>query len=197
MVLWRPASTRNSRFVLWACRESLTVGYRTLWAVYKYLRWCLDVLFDGYKPMAGYLGESLPSNLRRTSPESLEPLCQGVKFALTELRGDWSWHCHSLQLRPRWNSNKCCFKCLADGAQRLDYSLTADWLDTQVSHEAFMRSMLKHREPCPLVTIIANATSHLACSDLHVFNIVHSNPTHTSPIQIEALCFWLRDSIAK
>lgn len=139
-VLWRPASTRNSRFILFACRESLCVEHKTLWAVYRYIRWALDVLFEGLKPESGYLGQSLPQNLRRSTPNSLDPLCRnGTRFALTEVRGDWAWHVFSLQLIPRWNSAKCCFKCRADSCERLDYTLTASWISNQYSHPDFLR----------------------------------------------------------
>ena len=152
--LWRPASTRNSRFVLWACRESLCVGHKTLWNIYRYIRWSLDWLYLGVKPTEGYLGEVLPLNLQRSQPDHAEPLCRrGIKFTLTEVRGDWAWHSFALQLRPRWNSAYCCFKCGADNVQRLDFSLTAEWIDLQYSHHTFMNFMLKGPEPCALIAI--------------------------------------------
>ena len=42
--LWRPASCRNSRF-LFAIRCSLCTGFRTLWPVFQYIAWSLNILF--------------------------------------------------------------------------------------------------------------------------------------------------------
>lgn len=152
-VLWRPASTRNSRFVIWACRESLCVGHKTLWSVYEYVRYCLDWLFLGVKPDEGFLGQPLPCNLRRSTPNSLDPLCKkGTRFPLTEIRGDWAWHSFALQLVPRWNSARCCFKCTADACERLDYTLSAAFIQKQVSHADFLRTMLKGPPICALVS---------------------------------------------
>ena len=151
-VLWRPASTRNSRFVVWALRESLCVQHKTLWSVYAYLKWCLEWLYLGLKPSAGYLGAALRRNLRRsTESNDPEPLCKReIQCALVELRADWAWHSFSCQLVPRWNSNKPCFKCTAAGHERLDFSLSASWISKQVSHTTFMETMLKGPQPCKL-----------------------------------------------
>lgn len=163
--LWRPASTRNSRFVVWACRESLCVTHETLWCVYRYLLWCLRHLFSGEKPFEGYLGGCLPANLKRTaSSGNQSSLCQnGTKFALVEIRGDWAWHCFSLQLKPRWQSEHCCFKCFANSWERLDFSLRPVWLTKQFSHQDFMNLALKGREPCRLVA------HTVACIHKHAF----------------------------
>lgn len=128
--LWAPKSTRTSRFLVFAIRESLMVSYTaTLWPVYRLMMEQLNFLFQ--------YGIS------------------GHKFCLTELRGDWEWHVNALNLRPRWSSNKICFKCGATKTEGdlvyTDYCDEATWVDHRYSHIEFINDVLKPGEMWHLV----------------------------------------------
>ena len=133
--LWQPASTRASRFLLFAIRESLMTSFKdTVWPVYNFYAQQLNSLFwEGIKPTG--------------SKEVL-------KFFLSELRGDWSWHCESLLLQNRWNSVNCCFKCPATGrggspfTWHAEYNEGAGWIGQEFSHVRFLNSMLKPGPVC-------------------------------------------------
>ena len=128
--LWAPKSTRTSRFLVFAVRESLMVSYKTtIWPIYKHLCDQLNLLFrDGVCFNDG----------------------THLKFCLTELRGDWEWHVNALNLRPRWSSNEICFKCRATKtAGDLVYTNFCDdaaWVDSRYSHIEFINSVLKPGE---------------------------------------------------
>ena len=157
--LFNPRSTRNSRFLVFVIRESMSTGRNTIWPIYDYLRWCLNHLYNGDRPSAGYLAGSLPLNLRASCEG--DPICRSaqhpsgcLKFALTELRGDWAWHMFALNLRNRWNSICICFKCPAKrlrcnlGESFLDFSDDAAWTSNESSHVQFLNSMVKDGPLC-------------------------------------------------
>lgn len=137
MPLWAPRSTRTSRYLLFSIRESCMDSYRTtLWPVYAHLAHQLNELFAD--------GIDVPGS----SPTKT------LKFCLTEIRGDWSWHCDSLQLKPRWNSLSCCYKCpasrRADRYQFTNYTETAAWIGEEFTHAHFISHILKPGRICPL-----------------------------------------------
>ena len=121
--------------------------------------WSLNILFHGWKPSTGlgFLGEPLPPHLQPSSSSAQEPLLEGhLRFALVELRGDWAWHCFSLQLKPRWNSVQPCFWCRATlrgpspGMHFTNFAEDADWVATEVSHVEFLNTMLQPGPICAL-----------------------------------------------
>ena len=63
--LFRPQSIRCSRFLLAAVQEELMVGRRTLDCIWRYVIWCMNLLFDGRWPSTGIDGgPPLPHHLR-------------------------------------------------------------------------------------------------------------------------------------
>lgn len=75
-----------------------------------------------------------------------------LKFAVTELRGDWEWHVNALNLVNRWSSIRCCFKCPATSREGpLQYTNNFDdsapWLGQEFSHVEFLNRVAK---PGPL-----------------------------------------------
>ena len=152
MPLWRPATSRNSRYVLCALRESLCLGHRTLFPLFHYITWALNILFFGKKVPCDYQGRALPRSLQAASDGEDEWICSSQqRFALTELRGDWSWHREAMRLSSRWNSADVCFKCTQTVSRKagatlndgyMDYSNTASWISNQVSHIQFLNTML-------------------------------------------------------
>ena len=138
--LWCPRTTRSSRFIVFTIRESLMVGYKeTLWPIFEHLSQQLNHLFHEGIEVKSYGGQSQSRRL---------------KFALTEIRGDLSWHCDALQLVPRWSSIRCCFKCPATSRQGqfqyTDYTDHAAWVQHQYTHVQFVATMLKPGPICRL-----------------------------------------------
>ena len=128
-ILWCPASTRSSRFVLFAIRESMIVSAeRTLWPIYKFIARQMNQLFEG-----------------------VEVDGRPIHFALTECRGDWSWHCFAMGLQRRWTGSKLCFKCNTNGKEYTDYSDSAAWIDNECSHVHFLLHCLKPGPICNMV----------------------------------------------
>lgn len=166
MPLWRPRSSRNSRFLIFVLRETLSLGKKSLFPVFDYIRWALNIMFEGVKPQSGYLGGILPHHLVAPDPasETWEHdrwICANkIKFALTELRGDWSWFYHAYNLRPHWVSAMPCFKCDVKGAgapageSYVDYSPNAFWCGNETSHVQFLTQKLHPGHLC------ASAGSH-------------------------------------
>ena len=158
VLLWCPKSSRNSRFVLVAIRESECVGRRTMFPILEYVQWAFNILFTGIKPSTGFCGGELPKNLDRTAG-SLHLCRRKHKFCLVEVRGDWAWHCFLLALKNRWTSKNICFRCHARSDRSeaatlrcsyLDFSDTAEWMEHQVSHVEFINDML---HPGPICTL--------------------------------------------
>ena len=83
--LWRPRSTRFSRFLVFSIKEELLVPGKTLDAVFTRLTWSLNVLFTGLYPSCGPHGEALPASQLALAGQSI---CNNkMKFVCTELRG--------------------------------------------------------------------------------------------------------------
>ena len=155
--LWRPKTSRNSRWIICTLREALSLGTKTLWPLFEYISWALNILFEGRLPGCGFKGMDLPRNLRSTG--NGDWLCAAKhRFALTEVRGDWSWHLSSLGIKARWNSKGLCWKCNAKhertggplGESYMDFSPTAPWIQNQTSHIEFLNTKLK---PGPICTL--------------------------------------------
>ena len=147
--LFSPRSTRNSKFCVFAMRCSLMVKRKTLWRVFEYIRYAMNFLFNGHKPSHPFPGcDDMPRSDMATYPG--EPLFEKrpLKFALTELRGDWAWFMDILNLKPRWNSAQNCFKCGAWrnastlGQSGYDFSDSALWPSTIVTHVQFIATKL-------------------------------------------------------
>ena len=140
--LWAPRSVRSSRFLVFSIRESLMVDYvHTVWPIYSYIASALNELFQSGIPVEG-IG---------CNPEAR------LRFTVTELRGDWAFHCDALQLNRRWSSNNCCFKCpatLTSGPFRYtDFEDNAGWVGNEFSHVQFLNLCLKPGAICDLVLL--------------------------------------------
>ena len=140
--LWAPRSVRSSRFLVFSIRESLMVDYvHTVWPIYSYIASALNELFQSGIPVKG-IG---------CNPEAR------LRFTVTELRGDWAFHCDALQLNRRWSSNNCCFKCpatLTSGPFRYtDFEDNAGWVGNEFSHVQFLNLCLKPGAICDLVLL--------------------------------------------
>lgn len=150
IVLFCPRSTRASRFPIVALRASECLGPRTLHPILRYIRWACNILYTGCLPLQGFEGYTLPPGLQGVT--GYEPLCQGLRFCVTEFRGDWSWHYYIFGFRNRWTSKNLCWRCQATAVRQeaatlrdsyLDFSDSATWRSTELSHTSFICNMLQ------------------------------------------------------
>ena len=112
--LFRPKSIRCSRFLLVAFREEHMYRRKTIDAVFRYLAWRFNLLFDAKNPSCGIRGEPLPP--AKAARAGQDVVQGGRTFALTEIRGDWSWFKDIFSFRSSWKGgsrNPVCFKCEA------------------------------------------------------------------------------------
>ena len=72
----------------------------------------MNTLWEGVHPLTGVYGEALPQKMASKGGQSITP--NNDKFAVTEVRGDWSWHKKVFRFRETsWNGIKICHWCQA------------------------------------------------------------------------------------
>jgi hypothetical protein len=111
--LWRPKSVRASRWLLCAIREDELYKHYTLNCIYHRLVWSLNLLHDGLYPSSGPNGEVLEGKQKERAGTEI---CGGMKFAVTEVRADWSYHKQLLRFFSSWAGGAnmpVCFQCPA------------------------------------------------------------------------------------
>ena len=117
-VLFRPASIRHSRFLIFSMRSCFNLGPATMY------------------PLMWKLVESMHFAYLGKFPNG-EKLCHdGSRFLVTELRGDLVWHKFCWQFNTRgWQSLDVCFFCNAKskGATDVysDLGTNAPWTNTE------------------------------------------------------------------
>ena len=131
--LWRCASTRCSRFCIFCIEEATMWKRETLDCILYRVVYSLNLLFEGQENVAN-----------------------GHRFALTEIRGDWSWFKQLMSLTSSWTGNKVCYLCDAVGhshdSSRVFYNC---WSEQPSWHEydllEFINTQLADRErPCTM-----------------------------------------------
>ena len=158
--LWRPRSTRFSRFLVFSIKEELLVPGKTLDAVFTRLTWSLNVLFTGLYPSCGPHGEALPASQLALAGQSI---CNNkMKFVCTELRGDWKYHQQVFRFKSSWQATHVCFKCAAKSRGPLEglyYHVGEDaaWLQGELSLSSFLARRIPANNPC----VMASSSSGL------------------------------------
>ena len=133
--LWRPKSTRCSRFLMVAIEENRLFGAETCDTIMACLVTSINQLFDGMD-------------------RDGRPLAHGRCFTITEMRGDWLYHKLVWQFSSRWNRLKdICYLCDCKGRSRnekeLFWRVDGEW--HEYDKVDFLLTQLGHRErPCAL-----------------------------------------------
>ena len=116
-VLFRPATVRHSRFMIFSLRSRFMLDTHTLYPLF----WKLVESFH-----FAYLGKR---------PDGSQLCSDGTRFLLTELRGDLAFHKMCWQFPQRgWQSLDVCFFCQARSKDANLYSengQSAPWKDTE------------------------------------------------------------------
>ena len=149
--LWRPRSTRCSRFLMVAIEERRLWGVETCDAIMAKLASSLNLLFDGVD-------------------ETGRPLACGRYFTVTEMRGDWLYHKLVWQFSSRWNRLRdICYLCDCKGRSPnegdLFWNLDGQWLEYD-RVDFLLRQLGNRPRPCALVLESTQSTRNLEC-DVH------------------------------
>ena len=156
--LWRPRSSRHSRFLLFAVEEDLCYGRRTLNAIYREIVSELNSLRHG-RTLGGEQATK-----------------RGLKFALAEHRGDWSYFRMLLGFRSSWTGGAkvpVCFLCSAFGKGPPDqqyyhvgpdaYCWTTEW-----DRAGFLANQMPNSEICALACArVCNCVKHDVSAKVH------------------------------
>lgn len=123
--LWRPKTTRNSRWTICAVREDIT---------------CDDAR-DTLYPVLRHVTASLNRAFR----------AEGLCFALTEIRGDWEGHKLVLGMSSSWKATDLCHQCGVKQYGRSPNFQSIDaWLAVEYSHLEFLKFVIDPTKPCQL-----------------------------------------------
>ena len=88
--------------------------------IYHHVTWSLNFLYEDKYPSSGPNGEELVGKQKDRAGQSI---CGGLKFSLTEIRGDWLYHKQVFRFRSSWKGGTnlpVCFQCpaMASGVNR-------------------------------------------------------------------------------
>ena len=132
--LWRPKSTRYSRWCIFSLENAKLYGHETLHPVLKRITYKLNLLFE-----TGVVG----------------PGGQCFKYVCTEIRGDWEWHKMLFNLVSSWKSiTDLCFRCncvaKSPNPKRLYYCVDddPDWKEFGLAD--FLADQIKEGQTCTL-----------------------------------------------
>ena len=128
LVLFRPASVRMSRFLLFAVDYERMLGMRTMYPLLDAVVQSLNRMFDGF---------------------------HGSCYAVTEIRGDWEFHYQVFRMTKFWNSSAICWRCEATKGLRdpvetsyLDFRDEPGWAATEITlHNEFLATAIQLRGP--------------------------------------------------
>ena len=111
--LWRPRSSRLSRWLLFSIDESLLHERKTLNCVWRRIAWSINSMFWGRYPLVD------PEGKRLCGPNAGKLLTKNAHcFAFTELRGDWSFFKLIFGFNSSWKGGtnlSVCYQCCSMG----------------------------------------------------------------------------------
>ena len=156
--LFRPMSSRHSRFLLFSVPASVMVKNRTLNRVWRRLVWSFEAAYLGINPLTGEGGRALTGSDVERAGKPLTTTNQ--RFSLCELRGDWEWFCLVWRFQASWQALNTCFACPArsKGDSSLLYHNVEDnsgWVQNEFTLEEFVSQRLKDKHLCNL-TVVTN-----------------------------------------
>lgn len=151
--LFRPRATRYSRFVVFTCPAGKLFKNRTLNAVFRRLAWSINACFDGFYPTQGVGGKPLKGSDANMAGRAITK--NGLRFALTEVRGDWEFHRDCWRPTSSWLSTTkpMCIQCpaVASGPTELLYYNNEDsctWNNQEFNLGEFVSQRLRDKNLC-------------------------------------------------
>ena len=162
---WRPKSIRCSKWLLFAILEDQFLSWKTwktLHAIYRRLAWALNILFVGLMPAKDCDGNSM--SLPKCEPGQYL-VNKKIKFALTEIKGDWVFHKQLFRFKSSWKGGSTvpvCFLCRAMANQSpfyFDIGPNAPCWSTQ--YTCALLAVFKYYKLCNVIDFIRSISSRL------------------------------------
>ena len=165
--LYRPRSTRSSRWMLFSIMADKLYNHWTMDQVLKHVVWSLWALFRGEIPQTGPFQGPLPSNwVGREGQQIIQK--RKLQFICAEYRGDWEWHRDLWHfVGCSWQSKSVCWMCQAERTDDWNNAYwnmeeNSLWADSPFTLAEFMALRQPDRGLCyqaataffPLVVII-------------------------------------------
>ena len=145
LVLWRPQAVRWSRFLIFAIAEERLTS-ATIPTILRRMTWSANHAFFGRFPTEGHLGQNLSGAALKKAGQALTS--RSLKFQVTELRGDWSYHKKIFRFgnNTHWNGEYVCHLCNAKGIS--DFWPELYWNIEENNHMTFtLAQFLGERMP--------------------------------------------------
>lgn len=124
--LWRPRSSRCSRWMLFSIASDRIAGPKTLHVVWQKIATSINLAFWG-------------------KDEHGKPIARNKRFVLAEIRGDQAWHHDVWRHKNWWKKREVCWQCdavssLRRGVGSLYYEIgdSASWQRTHVNTIGFL-----------------------------------------------------------
>lgn len=157
-VLFRPASIRRSRFLIFSLRSCYNLGPHTLY------------------PLFWKLVESLHFAFLGKWPDGSQLCSDGSRFMITELRGDLAWHKAVWQFEERgWQSADVCFFCQAQSKGHVcPYTMLgpeADWAQTEFKDPWLWAGEVLPNRLCPWLGLPGFSIDTVRMCTMHNVNL--------------------------
>ena len=135
-------------------------------------------MYVGTFPAKSLAGDDLTSLGPNMMPN--DPMYNGYKFRLVELRGDWKHHAHSFKLVNHWSCNDICHCCGASKTNRqypyTDFARQPRLASTIRSHAEFLAQQLNE----PINSLCYTAKFH--------YHFLRFCSVHTVQLGIAQFC---------
>ena len=173
--LWRPKSVRASRWLLFCIDEKHLYRHHTLDTVLAYVCWAMNNLFTGKFPHCDMHGSALTGSKADRAGKWIAG--RDLKFAMTELRGDWLWYQMLFRLRSSWLAGvtqPVCFLCpaMSSGPNRYwELSESSPLWNQQYSLAEFLTKQIPLHKASPLLAIRGFHHTMMRFCSMHVLNL--------------------------
>ena len=134
------------------CCQCGCKGKCTFTPIWEVLAWSFEALLLGqlpYKRHDNIHMRDSEDEVDRTWRKSLAGLKFDFRAAVLQKRGDWQWLKQALNL-IQWKHGggdvRMCWKCGCTAALMREFSLSAPWRNTILTHNAFLEDMMRRGE---------------------------------------------------
>lgn len=187
LVLFRPATVRCTRFLLWSADDTLLYKNRSTNTILRYVVWSLQWAYHGLHPSRGLDGRPIQSAVAGQWLTAKHD-----KFTVTELRGDWEWHRKIFRFRASWKATtkSICFRCTAvgegaPGMRYYDIGNDSIWLREGHGVETFLSQQLKDKHLCSLfASHLCLQKARFACILVHILRSENQEPAYISCLHL-------------
>jgi hypothetical protein len=163
-------STMRSRFLFTVVPHRWKRAKRTTRELLEILRWSCDCLLNGTYPTHDHNGQPWPDADPRKMVAG-RPLANGLRGAVTEIKGDWKWHCEVFGVNS-WSMTHICHECPASTRHPFLYTDVRDaphWRLLPTRHE-YLMTQTRFRL-CPLSHLQGFHVQMLKKCQMHMMHL--------------------------